>query len=169
MGSDHVYEAKSSGTKWKPEELSAEVLKSLKGDVQRKTGEVVEAAVITVPAAFKLHQCNATKKAAQLAGFKESPLLLEPTAAALADLKEIQGLLGMLSPLDVKPSDAAPQVVAAAEFLLEGLVAHRKLSRSEERGFAAQDKTGRKQERQDLEIEFDDWQRARRTGRGGLN
>ena len=93
----------------------------------------------------------------------------QPTAAALADLKEIQGLLGMLSPLDVKASDAAPQVVAAAEFLLEGLVAHRKLSRSEERGFAAQDKTGRKQERQDLEIEFDDWQRARRTGRGGLN
>jgi magnesium chelatase subunit I len=93
----------------------------------------------------------------------------QPTAAALADLKEIQGLFGMLSPLDVKASDAAPQVVAAAEFLLEGLVAHRRLSRSEERGFAAQDKTGRKQERPDLEIEFDDWQRARRTGRGGLN
>jgi len=78
-------------------------------------------------------------------------------------------LFEKLSSLDVKASDAAPRVVAAAEFLLEGLVAHRKLSRSEERGFAAQEKPARKQERPDLEIEFDDWQRARRGGRGGLN
>ena len=60
------------------------MLKSLRADVQQRTGEVVEASVITVPAAFELHQCDATKKAAQLAGFRESPLLLEPTAAALA-------------------------------------------------------------------------------------
>jgi molecular chaperone DnaK len=39
---------------------------------------------ITVPAAFELHQCDATRRAAQLAGFKESPLLQEPVAAALA-------------------------------------------------------------------------------------
>jgi len=93
----------------------------------------------------------------------------QPSAAAFADLKKIQGLFERLSPLDVRASDPAPAVVAAAEFLLEGLVAHRKLSRSEERGFAAQEKAGRKPERPDLEIEFDDWQRARRTGRGGLN
>ena len=93
----------------------------------------------------------------------------QPSAAAFADLKKIQGLFEKLSSLDVKASDAAPRVVAAAEFLLEGLVAHRKLSRSEERGFAAQEKPARKQERPDLEIEFDDWQRARRGGRGGLN
>jgi len=93
----------------------------------------------------------------------------QSSLAAFADLKKIQGLFEKLSPLDVKASDAAPKVVAAAEFLLEGLVAHRKLSRSEERGFAAQEKPARKQERPDLEIEFDDWQRARRGGRGGLN
>jgi magnesium chelatase subunit I len=93
----------------------------------------------------------------------------QPSQAAFADLKKIQGLFERLSPLDVKASDAAPRVVAAAEFLLEGLVAHRKLSRSEERGFAAQEKASRKSERPDLEIEFDDWQRARRGGRGGLN
>jgi len=84
MGTDHVYSFKSSGENRKPEELSAEVLKSLRADVQQRTGEVVEASVITVPAAFELHQCDATKKAAQLAGFRECPLLLEPTAAALA-------------------------------------------------------------------------------------
>ena len=84
MGTDHIYQFKSSGQSRKPEELSAEILKSLRADVQQRTGEVVEASVITVPAAFELHQCDATRKAAQLAGFKESPLLQEPVAAALA-------------------------------------------------------------------------------------
>jgi molecular chaperone DnaK len=84
MGTDHVYSFKSSGQRHAPEELSAEVLKSLRADVQQRTGEVVNASVITVPAAFELHQCDATRAAAQLAGFKESPLLQEPVAAALA-------------------------------------------------------------------------------------
>ncbi len=85
MGTNHEYRFESSGQTRKPEELSAELLKSLRGDVQqRMVGEIVEAAVITVPAAFELHQCDATLKAAQLAGFKESPLLQEPVAAALA-------------------------------------------------------------------------------------
>jgi magnesium chelatase subunit I len=93
----------------------------------------------------------------------------QATTAALADLKKIQGLFEKLSPLDVKNSDAPAKLVAAAEFMLEGLVAHRKLSRNEEHGFSAQDKSQRKKERPDLEIEYDDWQRARRTGKGGLN
>src|ERR1700733_5065046 len=84
MGTDQVYHFKSSGQERRPEQLSAEILKSLKGDVQQRTGEVVEASVITVPAAFELHQCDATRKAAEIAGFKMSPLLQEPVAAALA-------------------------------------------------------------------------------------
>ena len=84
MGTDYLYQFKNSGQKRKPEELSMEVLKSLRADVQQRTSELIEAAVITVPAAFELHQCEATRKAAQLAGFKESPLLQEPVAAALA-------------------------------------------------------------------------------------
>jgi len=84
MGTNHVYSFKSSGQSRKPEELSAEILKSLRANVQQRTGEVVEAAVITVPAAFELHQCDATRKAAKLAGFRMSPLLQEPVAAALA-------------------------------------------------------------------------------------
>jgi magnesium chelatase subunit I len=93
----------------------------------------------------------------------------QSTSAALADLRKIQGLFEKLGPLEVKVSDDAPKAVAAAEFLLEGLVAHKKLSRSEERGFAAPEKAQRKQERE-IEVEFDDWQRARRSGRsGGLN
>lgn len=66
------------------EELSAEVLKSLLSDAQRLGGEEVTAAVITVPAAFGALQCEATARAAQLAGLEEAPLLQEPIASAIA-------------------------------------------------------------------------------------
>jgi molecular chaperone DnaK len=84
MGTKHVYRFPSSGEQRLPEELSAAVLGSLRADVQQRTGELVESAVITVPAAFELHQCDATRKAGQLAGLRECPLLQEPVAAALA-------------------------------------------------------------------------------------
>jgi magnesium chelatase subunit I len=97
----------------------------------------------------------------------------QPAAAALKELKGIQGLLEKLPPLGVKSGDAAPKVVAAAEFLLEGLVAHRKLSRNQQHGFAAE-KSVRLRERQEaiperkeLEMEYEDWQRSRRSRKGG--
>jgi magnesium chelatase subunit I len=99
----------------------------------------------------------------------------QSSADALKALKQIQGLLEKLSPLSVKSSDPASKVVAAAEFLLEGMVAHRKLSRNQEHGFAAQESRRRQdheehvQERQELETEYEDWQRTRRGRRGGLN
>jgi len=68
-----------------PEELSAEILKTLKGDVQRElNGENITASVISVPAVFENPQCSATDKAAKLAGLSFSPLIQEPVAAALA-------------------------------------------------------------------------------------
>lgn len=84
MGTDLVCSFQASGQQRKPEELSAQVLKSLLASVHERTGEVVYASVITVPASFELHQCDATRKAAQLAGLRQSPLLQEPVAAALA-------------------------------------------------------------------------------------
>ncbi len=68
-----------------PEQLSAEVLKSLRQDAAHEFGFQPEAAVITVPAAFALNQNNATSDAAALAGLSEHcPLVQEPTAAAIA-------------------------------------------------------------------------------------
>ncbi len=84
MGTTHTYTFQRSGLQMRPEELSAEVLKSLRNDVRQRIGEEVNAAVITVPAAFELPQCEATNKAARLAGMTTSPLLQEPIAAALA-------------------------------------------------------------------------------------
>ncbi len=84
MGTGFEYKFRASGRRMRPEDLSAEVLKSLRGDVAHKRGEEINSAVITVPAAFELHQCDATKRAAELAGFKHYSLLQEPVAAALA-------------------------------------------------------------------------------------
>ena len=67
-----------------PEEVSAEVLRKLKGDAERSLGEPVTRAVITVPAYFNDAQRNATKRAGELAGFTVERIVNEPTAAALA-------------------------------------------------------------------------------------
>ena len=84
MGSDYVYRFRSSGIRKTPEELSSEILSSLKGNVKQRLDEDINAAVITIPAAFAQVQCVATKKAAELAGFTQCPLLQEPVAASLA-------------------------------------------------------------------------------------
>ncbi|MFP5211448.1 MAG: magnesium chelatase [Acidobacteriota bacterium] len=93
----------------------------------------------------------------------------QPAADAWKDLKQIQGLVKKLSLLGIKPSDPAPKAVSAAEFLLEGLVAHRKLSRNEEHGFMAQQSAPQKTEREDIEVGYEEWQQARRSQRRGLN
>lgn len=69
---------------FRPEELSALVLKSLKADAEAFLGEAVHEAVITVPAYFNDTQRKATRIAGELAGLKVERLLNEPTAAALA-------------------------------------------------------------------------------------
>jgi magnesium chelatase subunit I len=89
----------------------------------------------------------------------------QPSQAILEELKQIQGLFAQLSPVSVKVSDAPEIAVAAAEFLLEGMYAHKRLSRSEERGFTAQEKATRKQERAE-ERDYDEFQEQRRTRRG---
>ena len=72
-----------NGKEYTPEQISAEILRSLKNDASNKLGDV-EFAVITVPAYFNEKQKTATKKAAKLAGLKVLQLLAEPTAAALS-------------------------------------------------------------------------------------
>jgi molecular chaperone DnaK len=72
------------GRAYTPEEISAEVLKKLKGDAEAALGEEISRAVITVPAYFNDAQRNATKKAGELAGLTVERIINEPTAAALA-------------------------------------------------------------------------------------
>lgn len=82
MGSAHTVQLGSRS--FRPEELSALVLRSLKEDVERAYGEPVTEAVISVPAYFSDAQRKATRIAGELAGLKVEKLINEPTAAALA-------------------------------------------------------------------------------------
>ncbi|MBI4461436.1 MAG: magnesium chelatase, partial [Acidobacteria bacterium] len=68
-------------------------------------------------------------------------LKVSDTASAndlLAELRKIQGLLESTSRLGLRPKDEPGALAAACEFILEGLYAHRRISRSEERGFYAE-------------------------------
>lgn len=65
-------------------EVSAEILKHLKGVAERALEQSVSQAVVTVPAYFNDAQRAATKRAGELAGLEVVRILSEPTAAALA-------------------------------------------------------------------------------------
>ena len=65
----------------------------------------------------------------------------------LEGLGQIQGLMDKLGKLNVGPKDSAATQVSAAEFILEGLHAHKKIGRNEERVFSAGEKPPKKQER----------------------
>lgn len=67
-----------------PHELSAILLKELKGIAERYLEREVKEAVITVPANFNSYQRQLTKKAGEMAGFKVERIINEPTAAAMA-------------------------------------------------------------------------------------
>jgi magnesium chelatase subunit I len=63
-----------------------------------------------------------------------------PAVEALENLDKIQGLLEKLGPLGISEADSPEQRVSAAEFILEGLHAHKRIGRSEERVFKGGEK-----------------------------
>jgi molecular chaperone DnaK (HSP70) len=67
-----------------PQEISAFILKSLKERAEKKLGQTVSRAVITVPAYFTDAQRHATREAGEIAGLDVVRIINEPTAAALA-------------------------------------------------------------------------------------
>lgn len=81
MGTDTKYACSNIDREYTSEELSAEVLKTLKSFV---TDEVFRSVVITVPAKFTVGQKTATIEAAKMAGFDHCELLQEPIAASFA-------------------------------------------------------------------------------------
>jgi magnesium chelatase subunit I len=96
----------------------------------------------------------------------------QASAASLAELQQIQGLIEKLSPLQITAKSKPEVAVSAAEFLLEGMYAHKRLSRTEERSFTAGEKKSRNDEAaryaekvRDRELEPIDYAKSR-TRRG---
>ncbi len=81
MATNMRYHSSFMDRDYSSEELSAEVLKTLKSFV---TDENFSSVVITVPAKFTVNQKTATLEAAKMAGFKQCELLQEPIAASMA-------------------------------------------------------------------------------------
>ena len=69
---------------YRPEEISALILRKLKENAEVALGTLIQEVVISVPANFPDAARQATLNAADLAGFKVLRLINEPTAAALA-------------------------------------------------------------------------------------
>jgi len=86
-------------------------------------------------------------------------LKLEDDAATpdvLAQLKRVPGLLEHVGATGVQPGDPQALIAAAGEFILEGLYAHKKIGRSDERGFLAPER------RSDVDVDLERLERMRR-------
>ena len=81
---DALVKIKAGNRFYTPIELSAEILKELKGRAEHALKTAVNRAVITVPAYFNDSQRQATRDAGKLAGLDVLRIVNEPTAASLA-------------------------------------------------------------------------------------
>ncbi len=84
---------------------------------------------------------------------------LDAEAAAddvLVQLRKVPGLVEHTAALGASPGDPAPLVASAAEFVLEGLYAQKKIGRSDDRGFIAPER------RAEVEMDLERLERLRR-------
>src|SRR3569623_2285349 len=81
---DARWEKMIDGRAWKPEEISARILRKVVDDASDKVGEPITDVVITCPAYFGVNEREATKNAGRIAGLNGRHILNEPTAAAIA-------------------------------------------------------------------------------------
>jgi magnesium chelatase subunit I len=93
------------------------------------------------------------------------------SATSQKELEQIQGLFEKLTPLQINGKSKPETAVSAAEFLLEGMYAHKRISRSEERSFTAAEKKQRSndaanygEKMREREIERDDYKNRTRRG-----
>ncbi len=100
-----------AGKIFRPETLSAIILRKLVQDAELRLGPIHKA-VITVPAYFDETRRKATKDAGRIAGLDVIDILDEPTAAALAySLQPPRPLHGMPAPRPMLPDEARTVLV----------------------------------------------------------
>jgi molecular chaperone DnaK (HSP70) len=83
-GDSAMVDVEVHGVRHTPQEISATILRELKGWAEAHFGHEVKKAVVTVPAYFDDAQRQATRDAGAIAGLDVVRIVNEPTAAALA-------------------------------------------------------------------------------------
>ncbi|HKA06542.1 MAG TPA: Hsp70 family protein [Gemmataceae bacterium] len=108
---------------YRPQEISAMILRALKDRAQKALGREVKKAVITVPAYFNDGQRQATIEAGEMAGLEVVRILNEPTAAALVyDPEQTDGLNVLVYDLGGGTFDVS--IVRAEAGVVEVLASH---------------------------------------------
>ncbi len=108
---------------YRPQEISAMILRALRDRAARDLGQAVTKAVITVPAYFNEAQRQATREAGELAGLDVARILNEPTAASLA-YDPSQRELRRLLVYDLGGGTFDVSIVQAQEGVVEVLSSH---------------------------------------------
>src|SRR3954464_1605470 len=121
MGQD--VKVKLGDQEYRPQEISAMILRALKDRASRELGVEVRKAVITVPAYFNDSQRQATREAGELAGLEVVRILNEPTAASLTYDPSQRELRRMLV-YDLGGGTFDVSIVQAQEGVVEVLSSH---------------------------------------------
>jgi magnesium chelatase subunit I len=88
------------------------------------------------------------------------------TKDALKSLEKIQGLLEKTEKVGAGEGEPSESIVSAAEFILEGLHAHKRIGRTEDRVFTAGDKPSHRGERDETREDIEaDWEQRKRNRR----
>jgi molecular chaperone DnaK len=121
MGQD--VKVKLGDQEYRPQEISAMILKALRDRAAAQLGGTVNKAVITVPAYFNDAQRQATREAGELAGLEVVRILNEPTAASLTydpSQRELQRMMVY----DLGGGTFDVSIVQAQEGVVEVLASH---------------------------------------------
>src|SRR5436190_11286253 len=121
MGQD--VKVKLGDQEYRPQEISAMILRSLRDRAARELGVPVTKAVITVPAYFNDAQRQATREAGELAGLEVVRILNEPTAASLT-YDPSQRELRRLLVYDLGGGTFDVSIVQSQEGVIEVLSSH---------------------------------------------
>src|SRR6266404_2469158 len=108
---------------YRPQEISAMILRTLRDRAAARLGLPVHKAVITVPAYFNDAQRQATREAGELAGLEVVRILNEPTAASLTYDPGQRDLQRMLV-YDLGGGTFDVSIVQAQEGVVEVLASH---------------------------------------------
>jgi len=108
---------------YRPQEISAMILRALRDRAARELGGPVAKAVITVPAYFNDAQRQATREAGELAGLDVVRILNEPTAASLTYDPSQRELRRMLV-YDLGGGTFDVSIVQSQEGVVEVLASH---------------------------------------------